>query len=288
MEIVRSPDRLQQVCLGYRPTKVIGLVPTMGYFHAGHLSLMNWMREHCDILVVSLFVNPSQFGPGEDLETYPRDAERDARLAEEHGVDILFMPPAGTMYARDHATWVEVPALARGLCGASRPVHFRGVATVVTKLFNLVQPHVAAFGEKDRQQLAIIRRMVRDLNMPVKIAGRPIVREPDGLAMSSRNAYLADDERKQAPALYKGLQAAEQWIRQGEVRASVLRERITTWYAERLPAGRLDYFEVVDPDSMHPVSEISGPVVLAVALYLGKTRLIDNILVDLPHGAADS
>jgi len=280
MEILTAPDELQQACLAHKKTKIIGLVPTMGFFHEGHLSLMDWTRKHCDILVVSLFVNPSQFGPGEDLDTYPRDAERDVRLAEQHGVDILFTPPAGSMYAADHATWVEVPDLARGLCGASRPVHFRGVATVVTKLFNLVQPHVAAFGEKDRQQLAIIRRMVRDLNMPVRVVGRPIVREPDGLAMSSRNAYLADKERRQAPALYRGLLDAEQWIKQGVVQVSALRERITAFYANHLPAGRLDYFEVVDPDSMSPVTEVRGPVVLAVALYLGKTRLIDNILVD--------
>lgn len=280
MEIITAPDTLQQVCLAHKKTKIIGLVPTMGFFHAGHLSLMDWTRKHCDVLVVSLFVNPSQFGPGEDLETYPRDAERDARLAREHGVDILFTPPAETMYARDHATWVEVPALAKGLCGASRPVHFRGVATVVTKLFNLVQPHVAAFGEKDRQQLAIIKRMVRDLNIPVRIAGLPIVREADGLAMSSRNAYLAHHERKQAPALYKGLLAAEQWIRQGVITTPALSQKITSFYGDHLPDGRLDYFEVVDPDSMSPVARINGPVVLAVALYLGKTRLIDNILVD--------
>ena len=280
MEIITSPDRLQQVCLEYRKTSRIGLVPTMGFFHAGHLSLMDWARKQCDILVVSLFVNPSQFGPGEDLDAYPRDEERDARLAEEQGADILFIPDAGTMYEDDHATWVEVPELAKGLCGRTRPVHFRGVATVVTKLFNLVQPHVAAFGEKDRQQLAIIKRMVRDLNMPVEVVGRPIVREPDGLAMSSRNAYLTADERGQAPALYKGLQAVRDWIGEGERQGAVLLEKIATFYEGHLPAGRLDYFEVVDPDSMQPVSVIQGPVVLAVAMYLGKARLIDNVLVD--------
>jgi pantoate--beta-alanine ligase len=284
MEIITSPEELQRVCLAHKKNKIIGLVPTMGFFHQGHLSLMDWTREQCDILVVSLFVNPSQFGPGEDLDAYPRDEERDARLAEEHGADILFMPPAGSMYAGDHATWVEVPDLAKGLCGKTRPVHFRGVATVVTKLFNLVQPDVAAFGEKDRQQLAIIKRMVRDLNIPVRVAGRPIVREPDGLALSSRNAYLTAEERVQAPSLYAGLRAAGDWIGEGERRTGVVRERIAALYAQHLPAGRLDYFEAVDPNSMQPISVINGPVVLAVALYLGKARLIDNILVD-PHAA---
>jgi pantoate--beta-alanine ligase len=241
---------------------------------------MDWARTQCDVLVVTLFVNPSQFGPGEDLDAYPRDEKRDVRLAEEHGADILFMPPAGAMYAEDHATWVEVPDLAKGLCGKTRPVHFRGVATVVTKLFNLVRPDVAAFGEKDRQQLAIIKRMVRDLNMPVQIVGRPIVREPDGLAMSSRNAYLTAEERGQAPSLYKGLEAAGIWIRQGERRPAHLLEKITDFYRKYLPAGRLDYFEVVDPDSMQPVSVITRPVILAAAMYLGKARLIDNLWVD--------
>ncbi len=279
MEIYTSSDRLQRFCLEQKKNKTIGLVPTMGFFHAGHLSLMDWARRHCDMLVVSLFVNPSQFGPGEDLEAYPRDGQRDTRLAEEHGVDLLFMPSKEAMYATDHATWVEVPALARGLCGKTRPCHFRGVATVVTKLFNLVQPDVAVFGDKDRQQLALIKRMVRDLNMPVKVVGRPIVREKDGLAMSSRNAYLTTEERRQAPALYQGLEASRDWIEQGEQQAHVVQARLREYYAHHLPAGHLDYCEIVDPDSMQEVSTINGPVVLAVALGLGKARLIDNILI---------
>lgn len=280
MEIITSPEGLQRACLAYKKNKSIGLVPTMGFFHQGHLSLMDWARTQCNVLVVTLFVNPSQFGPGEDLDAYPRNEKRDVRLAEEHGADILFMPLAGAMYAEGHATWVEVPELAKGLCGKTRPVHFRGVATVVTKLFNLVQPDVAAFGEKDRQQLAIIKRMVRDLNIPVRVVGRPIVREPDGLAMSSRNAYLTAEERGQAPSLHKGLEAAGTWIRQGERRPAHLLERVTDFYSEYLPAGRLDYFEVVDPDSMQPVSVITRPVILAAAMHLGKARLIDNLLVD--------
>lgn len=280
MKCIREPEELQGVCLELKKDNRIGLVPTMGYLHGGHLSLMGWARRHCDVLVVSLFVNPSQFGPGEDLDAYPRDEARDIRLAEEQGVDILFMPEAGAMYEADHDTWVEVPTLAQGLCGKTRPVHFRGVATVVTKLFNLVQPDVAAFGEKDRQQLAIIKRMVRDLNIPVHVEGRPIVREDDGLALSSRNAYLTPGERAQAPVLYKGLCAAREWIGQGADRPETLLAQIREYYGRQLPQGRLDYFEIVDPDTMQPVARIEGPVVLAVAMYLGGTRLIDNLLVD--------
>ena len=280
MKCIQEPKELQRICLELKKQKRIGLVPTMGYLHEGHLSLMRWARKHCDVLVVSLFVNPSQFGPGEDLDAYPRDGARDMRLAEEQGVDILFMPEAGTMYEPDHATWVEVPELARGLCGKTRPVHFRGVATVVTKLFNLVQPDVAAFGEKDRQQLAIIKRMVRDLNIPVRVAGRPIVREEDGLALSSRNAYLTPEERALAPAVYKGLCAAREWIGRGTDQPEALRGQIREYYSRHLPGGRLDYFEMVDQDSMQPVASLRGPLVLAVAMYLGETRLIDNLLVD--------
>ncbi len=286
MKCIREPKKLQQLCLELKKHKRIGLVPTMGYLHAGHLSLMRWARTHCDVLVVSLFVNPSQFGPGEDLDAYPRDATRDQRLAEEQGVDILFMPEAGAMYEPDHATWVEVPALAKGLCGKTRPVHFRGVATVVTKLFNLVQPDVAVFGEKDRQQLAVIRRMVRDLNIPVHVEGRPIVREKDGLALSSRNAYLTPEERALAPVVYQGLCAAREWIGRGMREPAELVAQIRDYYECHLPGGRLDYFEMVDPDSMQPVASLHGPLVLAVAMYLGGTRLIDNVLVHATHDVA--
>lgn len=285
MKCIEDPRALQQICLEDKKSRSIGLVPTMGYLHAGHLSLIEWARKRCDVLVVSLFVNPSQFGPGEDLDAYPRDAERDQRLAEEQGVDILFMPEAGSMYAPDHATWVEVPDLARGLCGKTRPVHFRGVATVVTKLFNLVQPDVAVFGEKDRQQLAIIKRMVRDLNMPVQVEGRPIVREEDGLAMSSRNAYLSKDERLQAPTVYKGLCAAREWIEQGVRQPNQVVEQLREYYSRNVVGGRLDYCEIVDTENMQPVARIEGPIVLAVAIYLGGTRLIDNIRVDVAQGA---
>lgn len=280
MEIITSPSKLQQICLERRNQQTIGLVPTMGYFHEGHLSLMDWARKHCDMLIVSLFVNPSQFGPGEDLAAYPRDEERDRQLAREHGVDILFLPSAEAMYAPDHATWVQVPELAKGLCGTTRPLHFQGMATVVTKLLNLTQPHVAVFGEKDWQQLAIIKRMVRDLHMPIRIVGRPTLREKDGLAMSSRNAYLTAEERKHAPRLFQGLAMAAKMVREGERQTKKLRANIMSWYEENLPLGRLDYVAIVDPDSMQEVSKIDGPVLCAVAMYVGKARLIDNILME--------
>lgn len=280
MNIINDPLALQRTCLNWRSEGlVVGLVPTMGYFHAGHLSLMDYARSRADRLVVSLFVNPTQFGPNEDLSRYPRDPERDAALAREHGVDLLFTPEPGVMYAPDHATWVEVPTLARGLCAASRPVHFRGVATVVSKLFLLTLPGFVVFGEKDFQQLALIRRMVRDLNFPLEVVGRPIVREADGLALSSRNVNLTPEERRAAPAIRQGLLAAADWVRGGVRTSGELTTRLRAFYAERLPMSRLDYAEIVDPDSMEPLAEIPGRALLAVALHMSRARLIDNILL---------
>ena len=282
MNIINDPLALQRTCLNWRSEGlVVGLVPTMGYFHAGHLSLMDYARSRADRLVVSLFVNPTQFGPNEDLARYPRDPERDAALAREHGVDLLFTPDPGAMYAPDHATWIEVPSLARGLCAATRPIHFRGVATVVGKLFLLTQPSFAAFGEKDFQQLALIRRMVRDLNFPLEVVGRPIVREDDGLALSSRNVYLTPEERRAAPAIRKGLLATSEWAGGGLRSVADLTARLRAFYAEQMPMSRLDYAEVVDPDSMEPVTEIRGRALLAVALHMSKARLIDNILLEV-------
>lgn len=257
----------------------VGLVPTMGYWHEGHLSLVRWARERCDKLVASIFVNPTQFGPGEDLENYPSDLERDAALAREAGVDVLFTPLRTSMYEADHGTWVNVPELTRHLCGASRPGHFQGVATVVCKLFNIVQPTFAAFGEKDWQQLAVIRTMTRQLDIPVRVEGRPIVREADGLAMSSRNVYLTADERRTAPHIRQGLLLLAELIRLGETRADVLKTKITAYWAEHIPSGRLDYLTLVDPDRITPVTEVAGTVLAAVALRLGKARLIDNLLI---------
>ncbi|WP_457571751.1 pantoate--beta-alanine ligase [Desulfovulcanus sp.] len=281
MKIISDVHKLQQVCLDLRSQGLkIALVPTMGYFHEGHLSLMRWARQNCDQLIVSLFVNPTQFAPHEDLEAYPRDLERDKDLAQKEGVDILFTPSPEDLYLPGHSTWVEVPDLARNLCGASRPTHFRGVATIVCKLFNLILPHVAVFGQKDWQQLTIIKRMVKDLNLPIDVVGRPIVREPDGLAMSSRNAYLSLTERKQACFIYKGLLMAQTMVKDTYEQAETIKRALKEFYQKNIPDGRIDYIELVHPEQLTPVSLIDQPTLLAVAIYLGKARLIDNILLE--------
>lgn len=257
----------------------IALVPTMGYYHAGHEDLMRHARGLARRMVVSLFVNPTQFGPDEDLAAYPRDAERDAAIARGLGADALFMPEAGGMYAADHATWVEVPELSRGLCGQSRPIHFRGVCTVVLKLFMLSQADVAVFGQKDWQQQAIIRRMVRDLDLPVRIESRPTVREADGLALSSRNVYLTPEERAQAPHIRQGLLLARTLAAGGETRATVLRDAVLAHWAGHLPLGRLDYLSIVHPENLAALETVDGPALMACAVRMGKARLIDNILL---------
>ncbi|MBG0791167.1 MAG: pantoate--beta-alanine ligase [Desulfovibrionaceae bacterium] len=282
MNIITDPQELQRQCLAWRSEgKTIGLTPTMGYLHAGHTALMDRIRPKCDRMVVSLFVNPAQFGENEDLSSYPHDLEGDCAKAEAHGADLLFAPAPDAMYAPGHATWVEAPALATCLCGVSRPVHFRGVCTVVTKLFQLAQPTVAVFGEKDWQQLAIIRRMVRDLNMPVEIIGQPIVREPDGLALSSRNAYLTKTERAAAPGIRKGLLALRDRVVAGQRDAAEAKAWLKAEYAATLPMGEVDYIDIVDPADIVPVERISGPVLAAVAVRMGKARLIDNILIEV-------
>lgn len=282
MDVTTNPKDFQKQCLSLRGQGLTtALVPTMGYFHQGHLSLMDYARENADKVMVSLFVNPSQFGPGEDLDKYPHDFERDAGLAQKHGVDILFAPQADSMYEKDHETWVEVPRLAEHLCGKSRPVHFRGVATIVTKLLMLALPTMAVFGKKDWQQLAIIKRMVRDLNIPVRIEGRPIFREDDGLAMSSRNVYLTEEERAQAPAIRKGLLKIRDMAAAGEKNAKALMQSLEKIYAETLPLGRTDYINVVDSESIQPVDEITGKALIAVAVFMGKARLIDNCLIEV-------
>jgi len=282
MKIVTDPQELQRQCLVWRSTeKIVGLVPTMGFLHAGHMALMDRMRPECDRMVVTLFVNPAQFGENEDLSNYPHDLDGDRAKAEAHGADLLFAPAPDAMYAADHATWVEVPELGRHLCGASRPIHFRGVCTVVTKLFNLTRAHKAVFGQKDWQQLAILRRMVRDLNMPVEIIGHPIVREPDGLALSSRNAYLTETERAAAPAIRKGLLNLREAVRAGQRNAAEARAALQEEYASTLPMGEVDYIEIVDPADIVPLEQISGPVLAAVAVRMGKARLIDNILIEV-------
>lgn len=253
----------------------IGFVPTMGYLHEGHISLIKKARQENDRVVVSVFVNPTQFGPNEDFDKYPRNFERDREICEKAGVDLLFAPSVPEMYPAKNLAFVNISELGEGLCGAKRPGHFQGVCTVVTKLFNIVLPDKAYFGEKDAQQLAIIRRMTKDLNFNIQIVPCPTVRDQDGLALSSRNAYLSEVERKAALVIPRSLQAARQAILSGERDAAqiiqLIREMIT---AE--PLAAIDYIEVVDGETLKPVSRIDGPVLVAVAVFIGKTRLIDN------------
>ena len=280
MQILTNPKELAAQCKAWQKAgDDIALVPTMGYYHHGHEDLMAYARTQAKRLVVSLFVNPTQFGPGEDLDAYPRDPERDAEVARSQGADVLFMPEPGVMYHPDHGTWVEVPELSRGLCGLSRPVHFRGVCTVVLKLFMLTGADVAVFGQKDWQQQAILRRMVRDLDVPVRIETRETVREADGLALSSRNVYLSADERAHAPEIRKALLFAQKLAQSGETSVKLLREAVLRRWAEFLPMGRLDYLSIVHPESMTPLTEVTGPALMACAVRMGKARLIDNILL---------
>ena len=282
MQILTNPKTLQAKCLEWRKAGLtIGLVPTMGFFHEGHLALMEKARPLCDKLIVSLFVNPTQFGENEDLDKYPHDFDGDKAKAQSMGTDLLFAPAPGDMYDNDHATWIDVPELGEHLCGAARPGHFRGVCTVVTKLFMLSQADVAVFGQKDWQQLAIIRRMVRDLNIPIRLVGHEIVREADGLALSSRNAYLTESERAAAPAIRQGLLKIAESVTNGERDAETIKELLRREYTTNLPDGRVDYIEVVDPDAITPVSEATRTVLVAVAVHLGKARLIDNILIEV-------
>ncbi len=261
-----------------REGKRLGFVPTMGALHEGHLSLVRAARAQCDVVAVSIFVNPLQFGPKEDLAKYPRPFERDSELLKKEGVDFLFAPAAEEMYPGGAVTYVIVESLSDKLCGRSRPGHFRGVTTVVAKLFHIVEPDSAFFGQKDAAQAAIIRRMVSDLNMPVEIAVRPIVREPDGLAMSSRNAYLKPDERKSALILHRALTEVKNQFDQGQRRGAALIESGKQVLAQE-PAVRLDYLEIVDPDTLDPMEAITRPALVAVAGFAGTTRLIDNVLL---------
>jgi pantoate--beta-alanine ligase len=253
----------------------VGLVPTMGYLHAGHLSLVAEARKHADVTVASIFVNPLQFGANEDLDRYPSDVERDTRLLTEAGTDVLFLPPVREMYPEGFQTAVTVEEMTGGLCGAGRPTHFRGVATVVAKLFNAVKPHVAVFGEKDYQQLVVIRRLVADLDFDVEVVGAPIVREPDGLAMSSRNAYLSAAEREAARCLSRALGAAQAAVQAGETDTARVLER-ARGVVDAEPLARLEYAEIVDADTLAELTTVDGPARLALAVHVGKTRLIDN------------
>ena len=256
----------------------VGLVPTMGYLHEGHLSLVRRARQECDRVIVSIFVNPTQFGPQEDLSRYPRDLERDLRLLEPLGTDLVWLPTAEIMYPPGFQTWVEVETITRPLEGAMRPGHFRGVATVVAKLFNAVQPEKAYFGQKDAQQAAVIRRMARDLDFPVEIVICPIVREPDGLAMSSRNVYLDPEQRKAATVLYRSLSAAKQAYQAGERDAEEIRETMKE-VLRKEPLAEVQYVSCADYDTLEELETVSGRALLSLAVLIGKTRLIDNMVL---------
>jgi pantoate--beta-alanine ligase len=259
--------------------KRLGLVPTMGALHEGHLSLVRAAKSQCDAVAVSIFVNPTQFGPTEDLSKYPRQFERDRQLLEKEGVEILFAPLVEEIYPHGEVTWVLVESLSEKLDGRSRPGHFRGVTTIVAKLFHIVEPATAFFGQKDAAQLAVIRRMVGDLNFPVEIVAAPIVREADGLAMSSRNAYLSREDRGRALVLQRALQETQQQFNAGERSAAKLISAGREVFASE-PQVTLDYFEVVDPDTLDPVERISGRTLVAVAALVGATRLIDNVVLN--------
>ncbi len=254
----------------------LGLVPTMGYLHEGHLSLVRAARQQNQLVAVSIFVNPTQFAPNEDLASYPRDEARDLRLLEREGVDAVFAPPPAEMYPDGFRTYVAVEGLTVRLEGASRPTHFRGVTTVVLKLLNVVQPSRAYFGRKDAQQLAVVRRMVRDLDVPVEIAGMPIVREADGLAMSSRNVYLMPEERRAAPVLHASLSLAEALYAAGERDAGVIRERVSSMIAAE-PLASVDYVSVADAESLDELTTVDRPALVSLAVRFGRTRLIDNV-----------
>jgi pantoate--beta-alanine ligase len=275
-EIIRDPREMRARTEDLRRDgRKIAVVPTMGALHDGHLQLLRTARARADIVILTIFVNPTQFGPNEDLARYPRDEAGDLAKARTCGIDLAFCPDAPAMYPAGAQTFVEVRELQQPLCGASRPGHFAGVATIVTKLFHLTNPHLAVFGEKDFQQLAIIRRMVRDLDMGIEIVGVPIVREGDGLALSSRNAYLSAEQRKTALALSKGLAAAEAAVKAGE-RDGAQIVAAARALIEGAPQARIDYIELRDADELTPVTTLSRPAVLAMAVFVGTTRLIDN------------
>lgn len=282
MQIIDDPSTIQRRCESLRREgQTIGLVPTMGALHAGHLSLMRSARAENDVVVVSIFVNSIQFGRGEDFDSYPRDLYGDVAQAETAGVDLVFAPSAEAIYPKGFRTYVDVTELTEGLCGASRPGHFRGVTTVVAKLFNLVRPHRAYFGQKDYQQSVVVRRMAADLNCDLDIVVLPTVRESDGLAMSSRNVRLTPLQRQAASVLYTSLNRAEARVRVGERNAQAILEEVRTMI-EAEPLARIDYVVLCDPETLKPLDRIEGPVLAALAVQFGETRLIDNLLITVP------
>ncbi|MCD6166401.1 pantoate--beta-alanine ligase [candidate division KSB1 bacterium] len=279
MQVITKIREMQQTAERLRRDgKIIGFVPTMGYLHEGHLSLLRIARQKSDVTVMSIFVNPTQFGPNEDFDRYPRDFARDEKLAEANGCDIVFYPSIEEMYPQPYLTYVNVEKITTGLCGASRPGFFRGVTTVVTKLFNIVKPHLAVFGQKDAQQAIVVRQMVRDLNFDLEIVIAPIVREPDGLAMSSRNTYLSESERKEAVVLYKALMHAKKLIEAGERDAEFLKREMSK-IINSAPSARIDYVAIVDAYQLRELLKLEGEVLIALAVWIGNTRLIDNLII---------
>ncbi len=286
MDVCRTISEIRRVVAGARVAgRSIAVVPTMGNLHAGHGSLIDAAVADGHFAVATVFVNPTQFGPNEDLDAYPRTPEADLALCDSRGVSAVFMPSVEEMYPRPGRTTVHVAGMTDRLCGASRPAHFDGVCTVVAKLFHIVSPDAAYFGQKDAQQAAAIRRMIADLDFPVRLIVCPTFREADGLAMSSRNRYLSADERRQAPSLHAAMQRAAEMIRSGSAGAGAVIEAIGEVLASQAPLGEVDYIEIVDPETMAAVEEISAPVLLALAVRFGRARLIDNMPVD-PAGDA--
>ncbi|CDA86329.1 pantothenate synthetase [Clostridium sp. CAG:230] len=280
MKIVETVEEVRAQVKAWRKEGFsVGLVPTMGFLHEGHKSLIDRAVAENDKVVVSVFVNPMQFGPKEDLASYPRDLDRDAALCEDAGVALIFHPQPSEMYHDDFSSFVDMSTLTGGLCGKTRPIHFRGVCTVVSKLFNIVVPDKAYFGQKDAQQLAVIRHMVRDLNFGIEIVGCPIIREEDGLAKSSRNTYLNEKERQAALVLSRSLKEGKALMDAGEKDTAKIRKVITDMI-EKEPLAKIDYVEVVDWNTLESVDKVDGPVLTAIAVYIGKTRLIDNFIVE--------
>lgn len=281
MRIIKKVKEMQKVADDLRREgKIIGVVPTMGYLHEGHLSLIRLAKEKSDVVITTIFVNPLQFAPHEDYDKYPRDFERDVTLAKSAGCDIIFYPSVEEMYPENFLTYVEVEKLTKVLEGEFRPTHFRGVTTVVAKLFNITKPHIAVFGQKDAQQALIIKQMVRDLNFDIEIIVAPIVREPDGLAMSSRNVYLSESERKDATVLYESLKLAEKLINEGERNPEVISSKMEELIKSK-PTAKIDYIAIVEPNTLEKVQELleGKEYLIALAVRIGSTRLIDNTLV---------
>jgi len=280
MKIIKTiKDMREYSRRAHREGKTIGLVPTMGHLHRGHVSLVRAAKKECDTVIVSVFVNPTQFGPKEDFKKYPRDIERDKKICAKAGTDVIFIPGDSEMYPQGYATFVEMKGLlTETMCGASRPGHFRGVATVVIKLFNIVRPDLSYFGQKDAQQVSVIKKMVKDLNIDTRVRVMPIVRERDGLAMSSRNVYLSPDERAKALYLYRALKKAGEMVKKG-ARSSSLVKKETANMLRRISGVKVDYIAITDPDTLEPVNKIRERVLIAVAVFVGKTRLIDNIVI---------